>query len=108
MLFFQIAGKSCATKYLANAYHMPDMALNILNIFSSLTIICFLRASVVRPDFHLLAVMNPGVRIHSGKTGHSDFNLKFRASREYAVFFHLMLLLLVKRIPAVANYTLWP
>jgi hypothetical protein len=52
--------------------------------------------------------MNPGVRIHSGKTGHSDFNLKFRASREYAVFFHLMLLLLVKRIPAVANYTLWP
>lgn len=35
MLFFQIAGESCATKYLDNAYHMPDMALNILNMFSS-------------------------------------------------------------------------
>ena len=39
MLSFQIAGESCATKYLDYAFHMPDMALNILNIFSSLTIL---------------------------------------------------------------------
>ena len=49
---------------------------------------CFLRASIIRPDFHWLAALNPSVRTHAGKTGHSDFNLKFRASWEIAVSLH--------------------
>ena len=48
----------------------------------------FPRASVISPDFHWLAVLNPSIRTHAGKTGHSDFNLKFRASGEKAVSFH--------------------
>jgi hypothetical protein len=45
----------------------------------------FLRASIVIPDFHWLNVLNPNVRIHVGKTGLSNFNLKFRASGNKAV-----------------------
>lgn len=60
----------------------------------------FPRASIVRPDFHWLAVLNPSVRTHAGKTGHSNFDLKFRASREKAVSFHWMFFKLVKRFPA--------
>lgn len=50
--------------------------------------ICCPRASVVRPDFHWLAVLNPCVRTHTCKTGHAYFNLKFRASGISAVPFH--------------------
>ena len=52
---------------------------------------CFLRASIVRPDFHWSAVLNSCVRTHVGKTGHSDFNLKFRASGNNAVSIHLFI-----------------
>ena len=44
-----------------------------------------LRASIVIPDFQWLNVLNPNVRIHVGKTGLYNFNLKFRASGNKAV-----------------------
>lgn len=66
------------------------------------------RASAVRPDLHWFAVLHPDMRIHTDKTGHSYFNLKFYASRKCTFLYHNGLILkLVKRTLAVANYILW-
>ena len=37
-------------------------------------------ASVVRPDFHYLATLDPCIGCNANKRRHSNFNLKFRAS----------------------------
>lgn len=49
---------------------------------------CFPRASVIGPDLHGSAILNPCVRINPDKTRHAYFNLKFRASRGILVSFH--------------------
>ena len=50
---------------------------------------CFPRASEIGPDLHGSAVLNPRVRTNSDKTGHANFDLKFRASIGIHVSFHL-------------------
>jgi len=37
------------------------------------------RASIVRPDFHYLAVLDPNVRTYTDKIGHPYFSLKYHA-----------------------------